>query len=97
MQDLYIYFPLLHEDDLIVALNDRNASSRGGGIRVLEIGTLSGSITDTATDFGYRPDEVNTDSIWESGSVELKPGIQDAMVKVNFQRRNFRYYMPENL
>lgn len=52
---------------------------------------------ENATDFGYRPDEVNTDSIWESGSVELKPGIQDAMVKVNFQRRNFRYYMPENL
>lgn len=52
---------------------------------------------ETATDFGYRPDEVNADSLWESGSVELKPGIQDAMIKVNFQRRNFRYYMPENL
>lgn len=52
---------------------------------------------DDAADFRYEPDTVNPDSLWEAGAVELKPGIQDAMVKVNFQRRNFRYYMPENL
>ncbi len=52
---------------------------------------------ESSTGFDYRPDEVDADSLWETGQVELKPGIQDAMIKVNFQRRNFRYYMPENL
>lgn len=59
--------------------------------------TLGACSDESSTGFDYRPDEVNADSLWETGQVELKPGIQDAMIKVNFQRRNFRYYMPENL
>lgn len=61
------------------------------------LSVLGACSDESTTGFDYRPDEVNADSLWEAGQAELKPGIQDAMIKVNFQRRNFRYYMPENL
>lgn len=59
--DFEIVKLMLHEDDLIVALNDRNATERGGGIRVLEVSTLGGSITLTPkanANFGGLTDKV---------------------------------------
>ena len=46
---------MLQGEELIVALNDRNATERGGGIRILEVGTLGGSVTLTEKADGIFP------------------------------------------
>ena len=43
-KDFEIVKLMLHEEELIVALNDMNATAEGGSIRILDVGTLGGSV-----------------------------------------------------
>lgn len=52
---------------------------------------------ESANEFGYEPEAVDPDGLWEGDTIDIGVGIQDAMVKVDFQRRNFRYYVPKTL
>ena len=43
-KDFEIVKLMLHGEELIVALNDKNATAEGGSIRMLNVSTLGGSI-----------------------------------------------------